>query len=187
MKKVFSVLFALMMMAAALMVPVMSTAESTDSINVVQIDWSDTARDSMIAKGYDARWLDVTFGDGKTLKMLVPEGYEMGTVTDEEKATGVVVVCENKNNGGVIKVKDSQYDAIENLIDFSQKMQGEFGDVTTQYASINGNYAAINSSPSADSTNICFALGEHRFIEVLFSPVNGNNDLIPFIIAAIQF
>ena len=186
MKKMFSVLFALMMVVG-LMVPVMSTAEAPESVSVTQIDWSDTARDAFLAKGYDARWLDVTFGDGKAMKMMVPTGYEMREVTDEEKATGTVVVCENKDNGGILRVKDSQYDAIENLIDFSKGMQEQNENVSTQFASINGNYAAINSSPSADSVNICFAQGNHRFIEVILSPVNGNNDLIPFFIAAIQF
>ena len=38
-----------------------------------------------------------------------------------------------------------------------------------------------------EKMNIVFPLGEYRFVQIMFSPVTGNNKLLPFFVASIQF
>ena len=45
----------------------------------------------------------------------------------------------------------------------------------------------ISGLPEEDSVNFAFDLGNSRFVQIEFSPLEGNNQLSQFVLASVRF
>ncbi len=160
-------------------------AFAEQSIEAVQMNWSEDAEKAFVDAGFEGYWFTLTL-DNVECKAIIPTGYVLRDATEEEKAEGVALLFENETNGGAIVVLDTQLD-YENLVEIGSQIKEETPDRLVQYAMINGTGALITGDEETDRMNAVFALGDHRYIQYIFSPVTGNNDLLALLLASIQF
>ncbi len=176
-----------MMLITLLLTLVLAAMPATaESIDAVQMDWSEDALNAFINAGFEGTWYTLTLGETE-IQALIPAGYELRDLTEEEKAEEVALVFEKPEEGGSIVVMDTYLENYENLMEIGNTIKEQTPGELLQYAIINGNGALIRGVEEQDTVNIIFALGDHRYIQILFSPVTENSKLLPLFMASIQF
>ena len=164
---------------------VSALAEDKVTVTGAQMDWNQSTIDAFVKDGFDGNMATVTLTDGKQFKIMVPDGFAQRDLTEDEKATGVAVAIANAQTGAEYRILDCKFETAENLTDVAKTLEGIVS--SSQYALVNGVAALITSIEAEDSMNATFELGDHRYVQIDFTPVNGNNKLIPYLIASVQF
>ncbi len=162
------------------------TDEPENVIHASQMDWSEDAEKAFTDAGYTGTWYTLTLKDIK-MEALIPSGFEQRSVSDEEKADGLVLVFDNEEQKSSIVVADTILESYDNLEDIGNSLKEKNPNTLVQYVIINGKAALINGMEELDKVSVIFDMGDHRYIQIMFSPVTGNNNLIPFLMASLQY
>ena len=163
---------------------VLAVPAFAESIEAVQIDWSDTLEQSFVDAGYSGTWY--TLND-LGCQLIIPEGYVQQELSEEDIANEYVYWFSNAEIGGNIEVFDSYIEGCPDLLHLGSSLQEQHPDRLLQYAYINGAAAIINGTEEYDIVNVIFDLGDSRFAQIMFSPMSKANSLLTACIASIQF
>ena len=108
-------------------------------------------------------------------------------LTEEEEQFGVNLAFVNEETGACFRIMDSVLEGVEDVSYLAQSVLARSPDTAITYAVVNGTTALISGMQEEDSINIAFDLGNCRFVQIDFTPLEGNNQLVQYFIAAVQF
>jgi len=189
--KKFAILILTLILSLMLVLPALAedttTAEEENTVEAIQLDWKQDVVDEFVAAGLDGNMATVTLQDGLAFEMLIPEGFEQRELTEEEEQMGVNLALSNEATGAMIRVLDCTFEGINDISGIAQGLLSMNPETAIQFALINGKPALIAGMQEDDSVNITFDLGNSRFVQFDFAPLEGNNLLAQFFIASIQF
>ena len=183
---IITLILTLLLAVPALAEEATATAEQ-ETIQAFQMDWDDNAISAFVEAGFEGTMITATLPDGVQFEMMLPAGFEQRDLTDEEAELGMNFAFANAETGASIRIMESVVEACNNLEEMAATMQADMPISTLQYALINGQPAVITTIEEYNAANVTFDVGEHRFIQFEFTPVTGNDKLVPFFMAAIQF
>ena len=175
---IFALILALVFSVSALAEP------QSEPIEAVQIDWDETAEQTFLNAGFSGTWYTM---DNMGFKLLIPDEYQEQELTDEDRANECVLFFVNPENGGRVQIYDSTIEDYDDLESLANGLREQYPERVLQYAMINGAAAVINADEGYDMMNVIFDLGNHRFAQVMFSPVSTANQLLTLCMASIQF
>ena len=163
---------------------VLAVPAFAESVEAIQIDWSDALEQSFVDAGYSGTWY--TLND-LGCQLIIPEGHVQQELSEEDIANEYVYWFSNEEIGGSIEVFDSYIEGCPDLLHLGSSLQNQYPDRLLQYAYINGAAAIINGVEEYDIVNVIFDLGDSRFAQIMFSPMSKANSLLTACIASIQF
>ena len=141
---------------------------------------------TFVAAGFEGNWYTLTLGEIKC-ETIIPTGLERRDPTEEEAAEGFVLVFENAELNASIKVKDSYLQDFENLDAIGAYLKEQNPDTILQFGTFNGTDALLNTIAETEQVNAIFALGDHHYVQILYTPGSGNINMIPLLVASVQF
>ncbi len=183
MKKLISVLLILSLLLA---VPAFAEEEGT-TVSAVEMNWTQEMIDAFVADGFDGNMATVTLDDGLAFQILIPDGFAQRELTEEEALEGVNMAFANEETGACFRIMDSTIESADDVSHVARALLILNPDTAITFAVVNGTTALISGMPEEDSINATFDLGNHRFVQFDFAPLEGNNKLVQYFIAAIQF
>ena len=155
-----------------------------ESIEATRIDWDESAEQVFLSAGYSGTWYTL---NGVGCKLIIPDGYVEQELTEQDRADECAFWFNNAENGGRVQVYDSYIESCDDLVTLGNSLREQHPERPVQYALINGMGALLNTSEEYDMTNAIFYLGEHRFIQIMFSPMSQSTQLLTLCLASIQF
>ena len=150
----------------------------------VRIDWSKEVEQAFVDAGFVGTQYTL---HGVGCQLIIPDSYVEQTSTDEDLAHELVFHYADEETGGKIQVYDSIIDGCDDLAGLGEMLKTQYPDRLVQHVVINGVAAIINASEELDTANVIFDMGEHRFVQIVFSPMSKANQLLTLCIASIQF
>ena len=177
--------FVLLILIFSLMLTLPAMAENT--VSAVEINWNQDVINAMVEAGIDGNMATVTLKDGKQFEMMIPDGFVQRELTEDETQKNVILAFVNEETATSFQITDS---TIEGAADVSYLAQARLAlnpDTAMTFAVINGTTALISGLQEQNSINIAFDLGESRFVQIVFAPLEGNNVLAQYLAASVQF
>jgi len=172
------ILFTLIL-SLALAMPSLAEADEP-----VRIDWSKELEQAFVDAGFVGTQYTL---HGVGCQLIIPDSYVEQSITDEDLANELVFHYADEENGGKIQVFDSIIESCDDLTGLGEMLKTQYPDRLVQHVIINGVPAIINASEELDTANVIFDMGEHRFVQIVFSPMSKANQLLTLCIASIQF
>lgn len=177
----------LAVLALALLLAVPALAEEENTVSAVRMDWTQEVIDAFVGDGFDGNMATVTLADGLQFRILVPNGFEQRDLTEEETQQGVTLAFANGETGACFRIKDTTLAGFEDVGYLAKELLTKNPDTALQFAVVNGTTALISGTKEENAVNITFGLGNERFVQIDFTPLEGNNKLVQYFITAIQF
>ena len=169
-----------LILSLALAVP----ALAEQAIQVAEINWTDESEQEFVNAGYSGTWFTL---NGIGCKLIIPDGYVEQELTEEDRADEYAFIFANEENGGKIEVFDSYIESCDDLATLGAALREAHPERFVQYVMLNGAAAVLNGIEEADRVNAIFDLGDHRFVQIMFSPMSVENQLLTACIASIHF
>ena len=155
-----------------------------NAIHAAQIDWDESAEKAFVDAGYAGTWYTL---EGIGCDLIIPEGYEQQELTDEDRADNYAFIFANEELGGKVEVFDQYIDSVDDLASLGAALQEKSPENPVQYAIINGAAAVINTVGDYDMMSAIFDLGDHRFVQIMFTPMSKATELLTMCMASIKF